>query len=83
VLNSSEKAYCLALKALKQRKYALARNYFEQAAVYFCDNQEFILLRETTSLLLAVKQELSNADTENDKLMIEEVFSNGKETNFS
>jgi hypothetical protein len=74
VLNSSEKAYCLALQALRDRKYGLAVEYFDRAAPYFKENKEFNLYRETVKLLVAVKEELVSTD---DKLLIEETFSDG------
>jgi hypothetical protein len=80
MLNPSEKAYCLALTALKQKKYSSAADYFEKAAPYFRDNREFQLLRESTRMLVAVKDQLAVADNENDALVIEEVYSNGQET---
>ena len=83
MLNPSEKAYCLALQALKQRRYQQAAGYFERAAAYFEGNQEFSLLRETTRVLVAVKREMAAADTDDDTLVIEEVFSDGQETEFS
>ena len=83
MLNSSEKAYCLALRALSQKKYRSAADYFDKAAPYFRDNEEFHLIRETTRLLIAVKDELAVADNDNDALVIEEVFSDGQETNLS
>jgi hypothetical protein len=77
MLKASEKAYCRALQALKQKDYARAADYFSEAAPDFTNNQEFVLLWETTRLLVAVKEELRTAD-EKDKLEIEEVFSYGK-----
>ncbi len=77
MLNSSEKAYCLALQALRDKKYGLANEYFDRAAAYFRDNQDFNLYRETVKLLIAVKEELAST---NDEITIEEVFSDGQET---
>jgi hypothetical protein len=81
MLNPSEKAYCLALQALKQKRYTEAVSYFERAAGYFENNREFSLLRETTRLLVALKRELATAGDEEDTLIIEETFSDGQETN--
>ncbi len=77
MLKASEKSYCLALQALKDKDYAKAAGYFASAAPDFTNNQEFVLLWETTRLLVAVKEELKTAD-EKDKLEIEEVFSYGQ-----
>jgi hypothetical protein len=77
VLSSSEKAYTLALRALKQKDYHTANGYFGRAAPGFGNNREFQLFRETTRLLLDVKDRLSALDE--DRLDIEEVFSNGQE----
>ncbi len=81
MLNPSEKAYCLALRALSQKEYSSAADYFDKAAPFFRDNQEFHLIRETTRLLVAVQKELAVAVNENDALVIEEVFTDGQETN--
>lgn len=83
MLNPSEKAYCLALQALKQKRYAEAVTYFERAADYFENNREFSLLRETTRLLVALKRELATVRNDEDTLITEETFSNGQETDFS
>lgn len=77
MLSPAEKAYCLALQALKQKNYRDAADYFSKAAPEFTNNQEFVLLWETTRLLVAVKEELKTAEN-GDKLEIEEVFSYGK-----
>jgi hypothetical protein len=77
MLRPSEKAYCLALQALKEKDYAKAADYFTAAAPDFTNNQEFVLLWETTRLLVAVKEELKTTD-EKDELEIEEVFSYGQ-----
>ncbi len=80
MLNPSEKAYCLALQALKDKQYRLAEDYFEKAATFFENNQEFNLLWESTRLLLAVKEEIAATEGDNDTLIIEEVFSDGQDT---
>lgn len=81
MLNPSEKAYCLALQALKQRRYTEAVAYFERAAGYFENNREFSLLRETTRLLVALKRELATLENDEETLIIEETFSDGQKTN--
>lgn len=81
MLKAAEKAYCLALEALKRRDYRQADQLFEQAAGFFADNQEFRLLRETTRLLVAVKEELGSSADEGVKtseLYIEEVMTYGE-----
>lgn len=80
MLNSSEKAYCEALLALKNKDYRAASDHFDTAAPHFRDNREFNLLSETTKLLLAVKAERESLDSK-DKIEIEEVFSYGQEKN--
>ena len=71
-----EKAYCSALLALKQKDYTAASNFFKKAAPYFKDDKEFKLYYETTLLLLEVKKTLGKFEDE-DKLEIEEIFTNG------
>ena len=81
MLHHSEKAYCLALQALKEKSYQRAAGYFDQAAEFFVNNTEFKLLHQTTRLLVALKTELGTTDmSEDDTLIIEEVYTNGQET---
>jgi hypothetical protein len=84
VLEPREKAYLMALQALREKQYQKAAGFFDRAAEFFAENREFCLLRETTQLLLEVKKEIAAAEGyENDALMIEEVFTHGQETNLS
>ena len=76
MLNPFEKAYCQALLALKHKDYASASDCFEKAVDGFRNDREFTLLRETTKMLVAVKQEIAAYENE-DRLEIEEEFSNG------
>ena len=76
MLNASEKAYCLALAALGEKRYPEALRFFDRAADHFEQNREFKLLHETTRLLVAVKSEIHRLDPD-DTLVIEEVFSQG------
>ncbi|MBD3401683.1 hypothetical protein GF420_02215 [candidate division GN15 bacterium] len=83
MLNMSEKAYVLALRALKQHNYGEAVNHFDQAAEQFATDREFVLLRESTRLLVAVKNELAALRAnDDDDAIIEEVF-DGQETDIS
>lgn len=83
MLDLSEKAYVMALRSLKQRDYGTAVTYFDQAAGRFANDKEFSLLRETTRVLVAVKNELADVRAKNDnESIIEEVF-DGQETDFS
>jgi hypothetical protein len=76
MLNSGEKAYCAALMALKRKDFMAASEYFNQAAPYFKSDKEFNLYYETTRLLVEVKKELGTLEVD-DKLEIEEIFTNG------
>ena len=76
MLNTSEKAYCLALLALKHKDFKMAVEQFDNAAPYFKEDKEFNLYRESTRLLLVVKQEVEMIEKE-DRLEIEEAFPNG------
>jgi len=76
MLNTSEKAYCLALLALKHKDYRAAVEQFDKAAPDFKNDKEFNLYRESTRLLLAVTQEVEMIEDE-DRLEIEEAFPNG------
>ena len=64
MLNQSEKAYCQALLALRNKDYRAAVEFFDRAAPYFTENKEFNLLRETNRLLVAVKERLATAEHE-------------------
>ncbi len=80
MLDPSEKAYCLALQALKEKRYQRAVEYFDRAAEFFAGNREFGLLRETTRLLVELKKEIAAAELrDNDTLVIEEAFADGQE----
>jgi len=81
MLNQAEKAYCLALQALKNKDYNAASDYFDGAVEYFKGNREFNLLRETTNLLLVVKKERMKLEAE-DTIELEEVLPYGEEENF-
>ena len=78
MLETSEKAYCLALHALKEKQYQQAAGYFDRATEFFAGNPEFNLLRETTRLLLEVKTALAAAEMNDDSMIvIEEIFTDG------
>ncbi len=81
MLDQVEKAYCLALLALRDKDYPAASDHFNKAAPHFKDNAEFNLLRQTTDLLLAVKKERTKLDSE-DTIEIEEMLSYGEEKDF-
>jgi hypothetical protein len=78
LLNQSEKAYCQALLALKNKDYRAATDFFDRAAPYFKENREFNLLRETNRLLIAVKERLVTA--EHEEIEVEETIPYGQET---
>ena len=59
MLSAHEKAYCLALKALKDKDYEAALGQFDRAVEGFADDKEFVLLKESTRLLVSVKEELA------------------------
>lgn len=77
MLNTFEKAYLSALKALQNKDYALAADYFKQAAPHYKNNKEFNLYYETIRLLLAVKEQLADMDVNDDNIKIEETFTHG------
>ena len=83
MLNSSEKAYYLALQALRFKHYDKALNYFHAAAGHFQDNREFQILYETTRLLVAVKEEIAAAGNSEGAAEPEEVLIDGAQIDFS
>ena len=81
MLDPREKAYLQALQALRDKQYQQAVGFFDQAAEFFANNQEFNLLNETTRLLLEVKGELDATEVKRSELLItEEISIDGKET---
>lgn len=79
MLRPAEKAYCEALLALKRKDYAAALDRFDLAAPEFAESKEFNLYRETTRLLLAVKEKLAEIENK-DKSNIEETITHGEKT---
>ena len=78
MLNQAEKEYCRALLSLKDKDYAAASDHFHRAAQQFATDREFSLLKETTDLLLVVRQQRVQLDAE-DKIEVEEVIPYGQE----
>jgi len=78
MLSDAEKAYYRALQALQDRQYRAAAGFFKSAENQFAENPELRILKETTELLLTVKDEIF--ETENDRIEIEEILINGQET---
>ena len=80
MLSETEKAYFKALQALKEKDYSGAAGFFRFAENQFADAPEFRILKETTELLIAVKEEIFGI--ENERIEIEEILSDGQETEF-
>jgi hypothetical protein len=59
MLNKEEKAYCSAMSALQNEDYSTASVFFKDAEKQFAGNDDFSILRHTTDLLLAVKEEIA------------------------
>ena len=76
MLDSAEKAFCKALVELRKKNYEAAAELFGDAGDYVMDNDEFVLLRETTRLLIQVRAELTQKSKE-DEIEIKEEFSRG------
>jgi len=76
VYSGGDKAYTSALIALKQKDYTSASKFFQEAAPYYKDDKEFKLYFETTQLLIEVKKTLGKLE-DDEKLEIEEIFTNG------
>jgi hypothetical protein len=77
MLSETEKAYFKALLALKERDYSGAAGFFRFAENQFADDPEFRILKETTELLIAVKEEIF--DVESERIEIEEILGDGQE----
>lgn len=80
MLSNAEKAYMRALLALKKQDYASASGFFRSAKNQFAESADFRILKETTELLLAVKEDIF--ELENGRIEIEEIINHGKETEF-
>lgn len=76
MLSEQEKAFCRALLALKKGDYKAALGCFESVNGNVGTNSEFVLLYETTKLLLAVKNELRSM-AETDEEITKEIVING------
>lgn len=73
MLNPAEKAYCLALLALRNKGLRTAAEQFDKAGDFFSGDKEFQLLKETTSLALAVKAEIARHENE-EEFVTEEIL---------
>lgn len=79
MLKPGEKSYFLALEAVRNKEFARAAEQFHKAAPHFEHNEEFRLLMETTTLLVAVKEELGRQLRTTDTV-VEEIPGRGEET---
>ena len=73
MLHPAEKAYCLALLALRKKDLRTAAAQFERAGDYFSSDKEFNILKETTSLSLAIKAEIGRYEHE-EEFVTEEIL---------
>jgi len=80
MMNKAHKAYYKALEALSNKDYRAAAGFFKTAENGFTDDADFRILKEVTELLLVTKDEIYSL--ENEGIEIEEIFSNGQETEF-
>jgi len=53
------KAYFSAFRTLKEKDYPATLGFLKSAEIQFADDLDFRILKETTRLLLAVKNEIS------------------------
>lgn len=58
----ARKAYLVAIRSLKEKNYQAAFGFLKSAEIQFADDLDFRILRETTRLLLAVKDEISELE---------------------
>ena len=80
MLSDADKAYYRALQALRDKDYRAAAGFLKYAENQFADIPELRILRESTELLLSVKDEIY--ELENETIEIEEILINGQETEF-
>ena len=80
MLSDADKAYYRALQALRDKDYRAAAGFLKYAENQFADMPELCILRESTELLLSVKDEIY--ELENETIEIEEILINGQETEF-
>ncbi|MEW6014137.1 MAG: hypothetical protein AB1690_02320 [Candidatus Zixiibacteriota bacterium] len=64
MLNEGVKAYLRALTALKEKDYRTGVGYLKIAQNQFDNSPDFRILKETTELLLAVKEEIFELEVE-------------------
>jgi len=67
-----------AIKALRNKEYAVASEIFKTTENQFADNIDFRILKEVTALLLAVKNEIY--EIEKNDFIVEEIHTHGQET---
>ncbi len=60
--NDPRKAYLRAVQSLKEKDYPATMGFLKSAEIQFADDIDFRILRETTRLLLAVKEEIFELD---------------------
>lgn len=63
-MSNAERSYNQALQALREKDYYAAEGFFKSAENQFAENDEFRILYESTKLLLAVKEEISELENE-------------------
>jgi hypothetical protein len=77
-MSHPENHFRQALEALREKDYRAASGFFKAAENQFADNLDFRILSEVTALLVAVKEEIN--EIENEGFVVEEIFSDGQET---
>lgn len=73
MLHPAEKAYCLALLALRNKDLKTAAEQFERAGDYFSGDKEFAILKETTSLAQEIKARIGRQENE-EEFVTEEIL---------
>jgi len=58
MLSKEEKAYCSAMLSLEKQDFATASIFFKDAEKQLAGNDDYSILKHTTDLLLAVKEEI-------------------------
>jgi len=75
---ASDRAFREALTALRERRFDQAAGFFREAASGLDGDADYLLMAETTNLLLAVKEEIARqSGLQDETIEIEEMFTHG------
>ncbi len=78
MLTAEEKAYCLALEALRNRDYASADRQFDACREAFAGSSGFMIIAEAARLMVQIQRK--KTDASKIETQIKETVDHGEET---